>query len=169
MQCTGRGSFPFEKSGAGSEVNVSTVLTRRASASYLSRSGGGTAWHVAALAVAFLVCVPVLVVASSVLAPTGAVWQHLSETVLPRYVANSLWLLAGVGIGTFVVGVGTAWLVTMYRFPGRGVFEWALLLPFAVPAYVLAYTYTGIFEFAGPVQMALRETFGWTRSDYWFP
>jgi iron(III) transport system permease protein len=150
-------------------VNVSTVLTRRTGASYLSRSGGGTAWYVAALAVAALVSVPVLVVASSVFAPTGAVWEHLSATVLPRYITNSLWLLAGVGIGTFVVGVGTAWLVTMYRFPGRGVFEWALLLPFAVPAYVLAYTYTGIFEFAGPVQTALREAFGWTRDSYWFP
>jgi iron(III) transport system permease protein len=117
-----------------------------------------------------LVALPVLVVASSLFAPAGEVWRHLSQTVLSTYILNSLWLLIGVGAGTLVVGVGTAWLVTMYSFPGRRSFEWLLLLPFAMPAYVLAYTYTGLFEFAGPIQGALRELFGWTtRRDYWFP
>ena len=126
-------------------------------------------WSVAAFVVAALVSVPVLVVASSIFVDAGEIWSHLAATVLANYVSNSLWLLVGVGCGTLVIGVGTAWLVTMYRFPGHRVFEWALLLPFAVPAYVIAYTYTGLFEFAGPVQTALRELFGWSRQDYWFP
>jgi iron(III) transport system permease protein len=140
----------------------------RAHAHRVRRAAGG--WPVFAIAVALLVSVPIVVVLGTVFVPTGDIWAHLASTVLPRYVANSLWLMVGVGAGTLVIGVGTAWLVTMYRFPGRGVFEWALLLPFAVPAYVLAYTYTGLFDFAGPIQVALREIFGWSsRADYWFP
>ncbi len=128
-----------------------------------------TRWGLAAALIAALVSVPVAVVLSSVFVPAGEVWRHLAETVLATYVANSLWLMLGVGAGTLVIGVGTAWLVTMCRFPGRRTFEWALLLPFAVPAYVVAFTYGGLFEFAGPVQTALRDVFGWTRGDYWFP
>ena len=126
-------------------------------------------WSITALVVAVLVSIPVIVVASSVFVDAGDIWSHLAATVLPRYVINSLLLLVGVGCGTLIIGVGTAWLVTMYRFPGHRVFEAALLLPFAVPAYVIAYTYTGLFEFAGPVQTALREAFDWGRQDYWFP
>ncbi len=126
-------------------------------------------WSAFTLAVAALVSVPVLVVLSYVFVPFGDTWRHLADTVLLRYIANSLWLVIGVGIGTLVIGVGSAWLVTMCRFPGRPVFESALLLPLAVPAYVIAYTYTGLFEFAGPVQGFLREFFGWSRGDYWFP
>ncbi|MFQ5984461.1 MAG: ABC transporter permease [Alphaproteobacteria bacterium] len=127
------------------------------------------AWTLFALVVAGLVSVPVLVVFGSVFAPAGEVWHHLAETVLWRYVGNSLGLMVGVGTGTLLIGVTTAWLVTMCRFPLRRVFEWALLLPLAVPAYVIAYTYAGMLEFAGPVQTALRGWFGWQKGDYWFP
>lgn len=154
---------------SGEGGNLSSAIKLGTGRGRLSDHGGGTLWYVMALLVAALVSIPVIVVASSVFVPTGDVWAHLSSTVLPRYVSNSLILLAGVGIGTFVIGVGTAWLVTMYQFPGRVVFEWALFLPFAMPAYVLAYTYTGLFEFAGPFQTFLREAFDWTRHDYWFP
>ena len=126
-------------------------------------------WTVLTLAVAGLVSLPVVVVAGFVFAPTGEIWRHLAATVLPRYVGNTVWLFLGVGSGVLVIGVGTAWLVTMCRFPGRRWFEWALLLPIAMPAYVIAYTYTGLLDFAGPVQTGLRELFGWTRQDYWFP
>ncbi len=119
--------------------------------------------------VAALVSVPVVVVLGSVFAPAGEVWRHLAETVLATYLANSLSLMLGVGTGALVIGVGAAWLVTMCRFPGRRVFEWALLLPFAVPTYVVAFTYGGLLEFAGPLQSALRAAFGWGRGDYWFP
>jgi iron(III) transport system permease protein len=135
-----------------------------------ARRRGVGAWPAFAFVIAVLVSVPVLVIAATVFVPTGEIWSHLASTVLPSYIANSVWLMLGVGAGTLVIGVGTAWLVTMYRFPGRGLFEWMLLLPFAVPAYVLAYTYTGLLDFAGPVQTALREVFGWSsRADYWFP
>ena len=126
-------------------------------------------WSLFTLAVAALVSVPVLVVLSYVFVPAGDTWRHLADTVLTRYITNSIWLIIGVGAGTLVIGVGGAWLVTMCRFPGRPIFESALLLPMAVPAYVIAYTYTGLFEFAGPVQGFLREFFGWSRGDYWFP
>ncbi len=89
--------------------------------------------------------------------------------MLPEYVANTLWLCAGVGSGVVVVGVSTAWLVTMHDFPGRRMFEWALVLPLAVPAYVMAYTYTDLLQFVGPVQAWLRESFAWQKGDYWFP
>ncbi len=119
---------------------------------------------------ALLVALPVLSVAANVLAPTQGVWGHLAATVLPTYVLNSLWLMLGVGFGVAVGGVGAAWLVTMCRFPLSRQLEWALLLPMAMPAYVVAYTYTGLFDFAGPVQGALRTLFGWrTARDYWFP
>ncbi len=145
------------------EAAVAPVRLRR-------RDTGSRWWTVAVLVVATLIALPVLVVVSHVLIPTGDVWSHLASTVLSRYVWNSIGLMLGVGAGVLLIGVTTAWLVTMCRFPGARMFEWALLLPMAVPAYVIAYTYTGLLDFAGPVQTALREVFGWTsRRDYWFP
>ena len=96
-------------------------------------------------------------------------WTHLVSTVLPLYLMNTAVLVAGVGIGVPVVGAGTAWLVTMCRFPGRRVFEWALILPLAVPAYVMAYAYTDLLQPAGPVQSLLRELTGLNYQEYWFP
>jgi iron(III) transport system permease protein len=127
-------------------------------------------WTVVVMAIAALVAAPILVVLAGVFTNAGEVWQHLTATVLPTYIANSLWLMVGVGLGVVVIGVGTAWLVTMCRFPGSRVFEWALLLPFAAPAYLLAYVYTEFLEFYGPVQTQLRNVFGWQSvQDYWFP
>ena len=78
--------------------------------------------------------------------------------------------MLGVGSLSLIFGVSTAWVVTRYNFPGKIILEWALLLPAAVPAYIIAYVYTDIFEYAGPVQGVLREIFGWKSSqDYWFP
>jgi len=100
---------------------------------------------------------------------TPGTWQHLTETVLPEYAANTLWLLIGVGAGVMAVGVGTAWLTSMHEFPGRRAFEWALILPLAMPAYVIAFVYTDLLQFVGPVQSWLRGLTGWTKADYWFP
>ncbi len=97
------------------------------------------------------------------------VWGHLASTVLPLYIANTLWLIVGVGAGVVVLGVGTAWLTAMHDFPGRRVFEWALILPLAMPAYVIAFVYTDFLQFVGPVQTTLREMTGWSKADYWFP
>ncbi|UEM24101.1 iron ABC transporter permease [Skermanella mucosa] len=126
-------------------------------------------WTVATLLIACLVALPVAVVVSRIFIPTDGVWSHLASTVLPYYLGNTVKLVLGVGAGTLVIGVGTAWLVTMCRFPGSRVLEWALLLPMAVPAYVMAYVYTDLLQFVGPVQTTLRELTGWTRHDYWFP
>jgi iron(III) transport system permease protein len=129
-----------------------------------------TAWTLVVWAIACLISIPVVFVVSSVFAPTTEIWNHLTSTVLPRYVINSVWLMLGVGSGVLVIGVGTAWLVTMCRFAGSRLLEWALLLPLAAPAYILAYTYTELLEFYGPVQRFLRSLFGWqTVNDYWFP
>ena len=131
------------------------------------RGRGPLAWT--ALAIAGLLAIPVLSVLVNVFAPGPSAWRHLADTVLGSYVANTLWLVLGVGFGVILGGVGTAWLVTMCRFPGRQVFEWALILPLAVPAYVMAYTYTDLLQFTGPVQTLLRDATGWGARDYWFP
>lgn len=126
-------------------------------------------WTLAVLAIAVAVALPVLIVGSRVFVSSNGVWTHLADTVLWTYIRNTLLLAGGVALGVSVIGVGTAWLVTMCRFPGQRWLEWALLLPMAVPAYVMAYVYTDLLQFVGPVQTALREMFGWRRADYWFP
>jgi iron(III) transport system permease protein len=128
-----------------------------------------SSWTVVVMAIALLVATPVLFILGNIFVDAGDVWKHLASTVLWRYITNSFWLMMGVGCGVLVIGVGTAWLVTMCRFPGSRLFEWALLLPLAAPAYVLAYSYTDFLEFSGPVQTALRNLFGWGYGDYWFP
>jgi iron(III) transport system permease protein len=122
-----------------------------------------------AVAVALVLALPVIGVLAHLLLPSEGVWAHLVATVLADYVANTLVLLIGVGAGAAVVGVATAWLVVMCRFPGRGLFEWTLVLPLAVPAYVVAYAYTDFLQVAGPVQTTLRALTGWEPRDYWFP
>ena len=134
------------------------------------RSGlGGGALPGVALGLALVLAVPVLVVIGHLALPWGPTWTHLADTVLADIALNTLWLVAGVGIGVAVVGAGTAWLVTMCEFPGRAVLEWALILPYAVPAYVSAYAYTDALQYAGPVQGALRAWIGWGPNDYVFP
>ncbi|MCB1880544.1 MAG: iron ABC transporter permease [Gammaproteobacteria bacterium] len=118
---------------------------------------------------ALLLALPVIVVFSFVFVPAGEVWRHLVDTVLADYLSNSLLLVVGVAIGVLLLGIPTAWVTTVYEFPGRRLFEWALLLPLAIPAYIIAYTYTGLLDFSGPVQMLLRSVFGWTAGEYAFP
>lgn len=124
----------------------------------------------AGLLIAGCVALPVASVLAYVFTGgTGDTWKHLADTVLVDYVLNTLLLCLGVAVGTLLLGVSTAWLTAMHDFPGRRMFEWALVLPLAVPAYVMAYVYTDLLQFVGPVQTWLRETFQWTRADYWFP
>ena len=130
---------------------------------------GRSAFPLVGLVIALVLSIPVLAVLRSVLLPTDAIWAELVGLTLPRYLLNTVGLLLGVGVGVAVVGIGAAWLVTMCRFPGRRRLEWALLLPMAVPAYLLAYTYADLLQYSGPVQSGLRIWFGWTRGAYWFP
>jgi iron(III) transport system permease protein len=127
-------------------------------------------WYSVAWGSALLVMLPVVAVVWLALFPSENIWPHLVDTVLPVYIRSTLLLLAGVGGLSLVVGVATAWLVTLCHFPLRRLFEWALLLPFAMPAYLVAYLYTDLLEYAGPVQSGLRDLFGWhSARDYWFP
>ena len=127
-------------------------------------------WTLIAATIGMLVAVPVGSVLFTALGPSDGIWGHLVSTVLWVYVGNTLWLMLGVGVGTIVIGTSTAWLVTMYRFPGRRILSWALLLPLAVPGYILAFVITDQLEYAGNVQSALRGVFGWTSPrEYWFP
>ncbi len=126
-------------------------------------------WASGSVALGLMLALPALVVFASMFTPNTEVWGHLADTVLSDYLLNTLWLVLGVGVGTLLLGISTAWLVTLCRFPGRRLFEWALLLPLAMPAYIIAYTYTGLLDFTGPLQSGLRELTGWGYGDYLFP
>ncbi len=121
-----------------------------------------------ALLIGVLLGLPILsVIGQSLFAGVESI-SHLWNTVLSEYISNSLMLMLGVAVGTLLIGVPTAWLTTMCKFPGRDWLNWALLLPLAMPAYVIAYTYTGILDYAGPIQSTLRELTGWGYGDYHF-
>ncbi|MCG7199842.1 iron ABC transporter permease [Marinobacter pelagius] len=127
-------------------------------------------WIISATLITAIVALPVLSVIFLAFFPEENIWPHLIDTTLPRYLWTTVQLMVGVGAITLVIGLSTAWAVTMCEFPGRKFFEWAMLLPFAVPAYVIAYVYTSLLDYAGPVQRSLRDWFGWQNaSDYWFP
>lgn len=126
-------------------------------------------WTVGAWLIAALVGIPMVVVAGSLFATESASWAHLRETVLLGYVVNTVLLALAVGVLAGGIGVATAWAVTACDFPGKRVLSWALVLPLATPAYVVAYVYTDLLEFAGPVQAGLRAVTGWQAGDYWFP
>lgn len=126
-------------------------------------------WNVSIMLLALLISLPVLVVGIFLFQPFNENWTHLYENLLGDYIRNSLILMLGVTVGVLSIGISTAWLTSMCDFPFRRFFSWALLLPLAIPAYIIAYTYTGLLDFAGPVQTTLREAFGWTAGDYFFP
>lgn len=128
-----------------------------------------TWFAIGAVVIAAILAIPILGVAASLFQTGEGNWPHLVETVLPRYIQNSLILMLGVGIGVTIFGVGTAWLVVMCRFPGRRLFEWALILPLAVPAYVVAYAYTDVLQSSGPIQTMIRDLSGLRFGEYWFP
>ena len=127
-------------------------------------------WAVASLLIVGLVASPLVAVVWIAFHPTENIWPHLMATVLPRYFTTTLVMMAGVGVLTAAVGTGAAWLVTMYRFAGRGWLVHALLFPLALPAYVGAYALVDFLDYSGPLQTAMRLSFGWRDSrDYWFP
>lgn len=126
-------------------------------------------WRLILVSMALLISLPVLVTFAYLFVPSSDVWQHLYDTVLSDYLSNTFWLTLGVGVGVLLLGVPAAWLNSMCEFPGRRLFEWALLLPLAMPAYIIAYTYTGMLDFSGIVQTTLRDITGWGYGDYYFP
>ena len=127
-------------------------------------------WSVSVVIIALSIISPVLAIFYSAFLGDTSLWSHLFSTVLPRYIINTLVLMLGVGTLSLIFGITTAWVVTKYNFLGKNIFEWALLLPAAIPAYIIAYTYTDFFEYAGPFQGILRDFFGWkSATEYWFP
>lgn len=123
-------------------------------------------WPVASGIVGLLVATPIFVVIFSLTSPSIDIWMHLWQTQLAELVWNTLRLMLGVGFGVLTLGTGLAWLVTMYRFPGRALFEWLLILPLAIPTYVIGFVFRGIFDYTGPVQSQLHAMFG---PKIWFP
>lgn len=126
-------------------------------------------WTWAASIPALFLILPVVTVFASLLQIEWAVWRHLAETVLSDYISNTLLLAFGVGAGSLFIGTLLAWCTTHYDFPLRNSIAWLVLLPLAVPAYIIAYCYTGLLDFSGPLQTLLRDFFGWQSGDYWFP
>ena len=127
-------------------------------------------WSVGVILLCGMILGPVLAVLVAAFGDSGGLWSHLYDTVLRRYISNTLILMAGVGVVAIGFGVSSAWVISRYDFAGRRILEWMLLLPAAIPAYIIAYSYTEFFEYAGPLQSGLRHLFGLqSPSDYWFP
>ncbi|MFL2841417.1 MAG: ABC transporter permease [Candidatus Puniceispirillaceae bacterium] len=127
-------------------------------------------WSVGVILLCALILGPVLAVLVTAFGDSGGLWSHLYDSVLRRYISNTLILMAGVGVVAIGFGVSSAWVISRYDFVGRRILEWMLLLPAAIPAYIIAYSYTEFFEYAGPLQSGLRHLFGWqSPRDYWFP
>lgn len=117
-------------------------------------------WYPIAFAIAGLILLPLSVLLLSWHEVDQGIWAHLWQTQLPRLLANTLLLVIGVGMGVVVLGVSLAWLTSLCEFPGRRWLDWALMLPFAIPAYVLAFVFVGLLDFAGPLQTLARDWFG---------
>lgn len=127
-------------------------------------------WSAGAALIALLVLLPIGAVVWIAFHPEENIWPHLLATTLPRYLSTTAILTASVAALAGAVGTGAAWLVVMYRFPFSNVLQWLLLLPLAIPAYVGAYALVDFFEYAGPVQSAMRTLFGWQSArEYRFP
>ncbi|ATP08023.1 iron ABC transporter permease [Aeromonas salmonicida] len=127
-------------------------------------------WIVSSWATALLLGLPVLALIFSAFSADGDLFRHLADTVLLDYLANTLGLVVGVVLLSLLFGVPTAWLVAMCQVPGRRALQWALMLPMAMPSYIVAYVYTDLLDYSGPLQAGLRTLFEWSRpADYWFP
>ena len=150
------------RSKAGSAWGALRAFWRQSRSEF---RGGLTPWSVSALVVVALTTLPLLVIAAGVFGPRTEIWQHLASTVLPVYVGNSALLVVGVGALALVLGLAPAWLVSAYEFPGRRTFEWSLVLPLAIPTYIIAYTYAGVFEYGSGMSRALGAL--WPDAETW--
>lgn len=130
----------------------------------------GAWWSWFQIALSLILFAPVVALILTSFGDAGGIMGHLIETVLGRYFITTVQLMSGVAVVALILGVTTAWLVSRYDFAMRPVLEWMLVLPAAVPAYIIAYTYTDFLEYAGPVQSALRGAFGFANArEYYFP
>ncbi|MFD1008060.1 ABC transporter permease [Oceanisphaera ostreae] len=132
----------------------------------MKRSG----WTVSSWVLALLLTLPIMAIIYEALLPTEDIFHHLWVTVLPTYISNTFWLVLLVMLFSLLSGVPAAWLMAMCELPGKRWLQWALILPLAMPSYIVAFVYTDLLDFSGPVQSTLRHWFGWqSAADYYFP
>lgn len=127
--------------------------------SVVRKSPVAQSWLILSITIGVLLSVPLLMVVARVFMPGTSAWRHIVDNLLVTYAANSIFLCVAAGFITLVIGVGCAWMVSRYRFPGRGWLEWALILPLALPSYIVAYSYAGLLSFTGPI-FTLLNTIG---------
>lgn len=138
--------------------------------SWRGRRRASPVWTVAVALILAVTVLPIVTVLVLALSAAENTWPHLARNVLPAALFDTVVLMAGVGVLTCAIGTAAAWVVTMYRFPGRAVVDRLLVIPLAVPTYIVALCYVELFDYAGPVQTFLRSAFGWrSPGDYWFP
>ena len=127
-------------------------------------------WQYLSLLILVFLSVPIASIVFISLGQSGDLWKHLFDTVLPKYILTTLSLMIGSVIGATIIGVSTAWVTSAYDFKGKTLLSTLLTLPLAMPAYLMAYVWTDLLEYAGPLQNSLRSFFIWKSSqDYWFP
>lgn len=126
-------------------------------------------WKITSWSAAALLVLPVLAIFYTAIGESDELFAHLLATVLPTYTLNTFLLVIGTMLLTLVFGLPSAWLMAMCKLPGEKVLQWALVLPLAMPGYIVGYIYTDWFDFAGPIQIWLRNTFELTPQQYWFP
>ncbi|TVR41910.1 MAG: iron ABC transporter permease [Bacteroidia bacterium] len=128
----------------------------------------GSRWVLFTLLLSIAVALPLFTIATEMFSRGDEVWRHILYERVPTYALNTLWLLIGVGFTTIILGVGTAWLVSMFRFPGRNLFRWALIMPIAIPAYINGFTWAGMLDYTSPLYAFLRNNFGLDTGTFLF-
>ena len=158
--------LPTNEPGAGFSVGQLFANLR----TWFARRPQSIAWLIAIAVILLLMALPIATTLWLAFSPEENIWPHLLRTVLPSSLMQTLLLMAGAGFLTLVAGTAAAWLITMYRFPGRGLADRLLVIPLAMPTYIVAYCYVELLDYSGPVQSGLRALFGWQSArDYWFP
>ncbi|MDR9828418.1 iron ABC transporter permease [Vibrio sp. FNV 38] len=126
-------------------------------------------WKTSSFGLALLLVLPILAIFYTAVSETDDIFGHLMSTVMPTYISNTLILVVGVMLLSALMGIPSAWLMAMCRIPSERILQWALVLPLAMPAYIVGYIFTDWFDFAGPIQVFLRDITGWGPGEYWFP
>ncbi len=178
-QAEGRGQCSSMRTGGGPTRSLSDSAASLAGwlaslpahlRTWRARQRISPGWTAAVAGLAAIVALPLATIVVLALTAPDNAWPHLMRTVLPGALRDTALLMFGVGVLCLAFGTGTAWLITMYRFPGRAILDRLLVLPLAMPTYISAYCYVELLDFSGPVQRLLRAIFGWhTVRDYWFP
>ncbi len=126
-------------------------------------------WQQGSFVAALILVLPIAAIFVTALGESNQLFSHLFSTVMPTYTTNTMLLVVNVMLLSLVLGVPTAWLMAMCQLPGSKILQWALVLPLAMPGYIIGYIYTDWFDYAGPVQIVLRQITGWEGGSYWFP